>query len=254
MSLGPALGCIDLNADLGEDRGDDLAMLGLVSSANVACGFHAGGPDQMSAAFAAARSAGVAIGAHPGYADRVNFGRVVVPMSEAAIERMVAYQIGAACGLAALAGHRISHVKAHGALYNLAATDTGVARAIARGIAGVDPGLVSLCLAGSEGARVMAEAGLRVASEVFADRAYRPDGTLVPRDQPGAVLHHPQDVIDRTLLMLSERALLAQDGSRRPTQMDSICLHGDTPGAVDLARRLRAGLQDAGWRIAPFAP
>lgn len=245
---------IDLNADLGEGLGDDVAMLGIVSSANIACGLHAGGPEEMGAAFAAARQQGVAIGAHPGYADRANFGRVVVPLTFAEIERLVAWQIGAACGLAALAGHRITYVKAHGALYNLAATDTDVARAIARAIRAVDPGLTSLCLAGSAGADATAATGLRVAAEVFADRAYRPDGTLVPRTEPGAVIHDPQAVTGRSLRMLADGAITATDGSRRPVQIDSICLHGDTPGAVALARALKTGLIGAGWRIAPFAP
>lgn len=253
MSTIPGRGSIDLNADLGEDQGDDAAMLGLVSSASIACGFHAGGPDQMGAAFAAARSAGVVVGAHPGYSDLANFGRVVVPMSMAAIERMVAYQVGAACAVASLAGHPIRYVKAHGALYNLAATDMDVATAVARGIRGVDTGLCALGLAGSAGARAMEATGIRVFSEIFADRGYNPDGTLMARSLPGAVLHDPGDVTTRTLAMLEEGAILAHDGSRCQVGMDSICLHGDTPGAVELARWLRAGLLAAGWRIAPFA-
>jgi 5-oxoprolinase (ATP-hydrolysing) subunit A len=245
---------IDLNADLGEGVGDDMAMLSIVSSANIACGLHAGGPDEMGAAFVAARAQGVAIGAHPAYADRANFGRIVVPHTLAEVERLVAWQIGAACGLAALCGHQITYVKAHGALYNLAATDAGVARAIARAIRAVDPGLVSLSLAGSVGAEATVATGLRVAAEVFADRAYRPDGTLLPRTEPGAVIHDPQVVTARTLRMLTEGAIAATDGSKLPAQMDSICLHGDTPGAVALARVLKAELIGAGWRIAPFAP
>jgi 5-oxoprolinase (ATP-hydrolysing) subunit A len=245
---------IDLNADLGEGVGDDLAMLGLVSSANIACGFHAGGPDAMAAAFTAARAAGAAIGAHPGYADRTNFGRIDLPLTLAQIERLVAYQTGAACSLAALAGHRITYVKAHGALYNLAAINADVARAIARGIKAADPSLTCLCLAGSTGAEATAAEGLRVAAEVFADRAYRPDGTLLPRGQPGAVIHDAQLITTRALQMLQDRAITAVDGTIRPTQIDSICLHGDTPGAVGLARALRSGLIAAGWQIAPFAP
>jgi UPF0271 protein len=245
---------IDLNADLGEGVGSDEAMLGVVSSANVACGLHAGGPQEMGATIAAALARNVAIGAHPGYADRANFGRIVVPHTAEEIERLVAYQIGAACGIAALAGHRITYVKAHGALYNLAATEADVARAIARAIRTVDPALVCLCLAGSVGAAAVADSGLRVAAEIFADRAYRPDGTLVARSEPGAVLDDAGAVAARTLRMLEDRAIIATDGSRRPTPMDSICLHGDTPGAVALARALRAGLTAAGWRIAPFAP
>jgi UPF0271 protein len=245
---------IDLNADLGEEAGDDAAMLALVSSANIACGAHAGGPAAMAAAFAQARSRGVAVGAHPGYADRANFGRTVIPMPLGAVETLVAWQVHAACEAAAREGHRITFVKAHGALYNLAATDTGVALAIARAVRAVDPGLTALCLAGSAGAEATRETGLRVAEEVFADRAYRADGTLVPRAEPGAVIHDAAEVTARTLRMLAEGSVTAIDGTRRATRIDSICLHGDTPGAVALARALRAGLVAAGWRIAPFAP
>ncbi|MFN0116640.1 MAG: LamB/YcsF family protein [Paracoccaceae bacterium] len=245
--------CIDLNADLGEETGDDPSMLALVSSANVACGGHAGGPEAMYAAFSAACANGVAAGAHPGYPDRANFGRVVVPMSEAGIERMVAAQVGAAAGVAALAGHRLSYVKAHGALYNLAATDVGVARAIARAVRAVDPRLSLLCLSGSPAVRVSADAGLTVFSEVFADRAYRADGTLVPRGEPGAVIHDPAAVTDRVLAMLDSGAVVAADETTVRLAMDSLCVHGDTPGAVGLARGLRAALEAAGWRIARFA-
>lgn len=249
-----AAGRIDLNADLGEDQGDDAAMLDLVSSANIACGFHAGGAEQMGAAFAAARLRGVAIGAHPGYADRANFGRLDMDFSMGEIERLVAYQVGAACGLAALSGHRITYVKPHGALYNRAAIDATVAAAIARGIRAVGPDLTCLCLAGSHGARATAEAGLPIAAEVFADRAYQSDGTLLPRGMPGAVIHDAAQICRRTLLMLEYRAITAVDGTILPLQIDSICLHGDTPGAVVLAQRLRAALLQAGWQIAPFAP
>lgn len=244
---------IDLNADLGEGVGDDTAMLAVVSSANIACGMHAGGPQEMLAAFATARQRGVAVGAHPGYDDRANFGRVVVPMSTREIEAMVAWQVGAAMGVAALAGHRLGYVKAHGALYNLAAVDDDVAGAVVRAVRAVDPALILLCPAASRAEAAARAAGLDVAAEIFADRAYRPDGTLVPRSEPGAVLHDAAAVAERTLRMLDEGAIFAIDGSRRPTRMDSICLHGDTPGAVALARSLRAALIGAGWRIAPFA-
>lgn len=245
---------IDLNADLGEGVGDDAAMMGIVSSASIACGGHAGGPEEMHAALATARARGVAAGAHPGYADRANFGRIVVPMTAEGVTRMVAHQVGAACGMAALAGHRITYVKAHGALYNLSATDADVARAIARAVRAVDAGLWLLCLSGSVAERASRDMGLSVAAEVFADRAVQPDGTLVPRGQPGAVIHDAQAVVDRALAMLRDGAVTAVDGSRLPMAMDSICLHGDTPGAVAIARALRAGLEGAGCRIAAFAP
>jgi UPF0271 protein len=243
---------IDLNADLGEEVGDDAAMLGLVSSANIACGGHAGGPAAMYAAFVTARARGVVAGAHPGYADRANFGRVVVPMAAEDITRMVAAQVGAAQGVAARAGIRVAYVKAHGALYNLAATDAAVAQAIMAGVRAVDPSLVLLCLSGSVAERAARAAGMAVAAEVFADRAYRGDGTLVPRGEPGAVIDDPVAVEARVVAMLRSGRVTAVDGTALPLAMHSVCLHGDTPGAVALARQLRAGIEAAGWRIAPF--
>ncbi len=245
---------IDLNADLGEGVGDDAAMLTLVSSVNVCCGLHAGGPSEMLHTLREARANGAAAGAHPGYADRVNFGRVVVPLSASEIEALVAWQVGAAQGVAALAGHRITYVKPHGALYNLAAAEPQVAAAIAGAVHGLDPRLVLLCPAASASEAAALARGLPAAAEVFADRAYRPDGTLVPRSEPGAVLHDPAEVIARTLAMLRTGTIRATDGTARPTRMDSICLHGDTPGAVALARALRTAIAAEGWRIAPFAP
>jgi UPF0271 protein len=241
---------IDLNADLGEGMGDDAAVMALVSSANIACGGHAGDAVSMRAALRAARDAGIAAGAHPGYEDRADFGRVVVPMDPGAIAAMVARQVGALADIAAGLGLRLAHVKAHGALYNLAAVDAGVARAVCDGIRAVDPGLACLCLSGSLAERVARDAGLRVVAEVFADRAVRPDGTLVPRGTPGAVIHDPAAVVARVRAMLADGAVTAVDGSRLPLAMDSICLHGDTPGAVALARALRAAILDAGWCIA----
>lgn len=246
--------CIDLNADLGEGVGDDAAMMRIISSASIACGLHAGGPDDMAAAFAAARANGVTVGAHPGYADRANFGRIPVPHSLDEVERLVAWQVGAACGMAALAGHRITYVKPHGALYSLAAADPEVALAVARAVRAVDPAMAVLCLAGSDGAKATASAGLRVAGEIFADRAYRPDGSLVPRKDIGAVLNDPAEVLTRILQILATGRITAIDGTQMALSIDSICVHGDTPGAVALAHGVRSALTAAGWRIAPFAP
>lgn len=243
---------IDLNADLGEEAGDDAAMLGLVSSASIACGAHAGGPEAMFAALMQARDRGVVAGAHPGYADRANFGRIVVPMEAGAISRMVAAQVGAACGVAAMAGCRIRYVKVHGALYNLAVTDAGVARAICDAVRAVDPGLVMLWLSGSVAERVAHDMGVPVAAELFADRACRADGTLVPRGDPGAVIHDPAAVVARVRDMLRSGHVTAVDGSALPLAMDSLCLHGDTPGAVALARAVRGVIEAEGWRVAPF--
>jgi 5-oxoprolinase (ATP-hydrolysing) subunit A len=245
---------VDLNADLGEGVGDDAALLGIVSSANVACGFHAGSPDIMRETFAAAQDRGVAIGAHPGFADREGFGRRLIPTTIAEIENMVAYQVGAACAVAALAGHRVTYVKAHGALYNHAALHADVARAVARGIRAVDPRLTCLCLSGSVALTATAEAGLAVAAEAFADRAYQPNGTLVPRDRDGAVLHDAGLIADRMVRMVATGTITAIDGSSFAAPMDSICVHGDTPDAVGIAAHLRRALLAAGHRIAAFAP
>lgn len=244
---------IDLNADLGEEAGDDAAMLGIVTSANIACGGHAGGPEAMFAALATARAQGVSAGAHPGYADRASFGRVVVPMEPAAITRMVAAQIGALAGVATLAGVRLAYVKPHGALYNLAAVDEGVSRAICDAVAAADASLALLCLSGSVTERVARAMGLSVAAEIFADRAYRADGTLMPRGEPGSVIHDPAQVVARVLEMLRTGHVTAADGTALPLAMDSICLHGDTPGAVTLARELRRAILAAGWTLRPFA-
>jgi UPF0271 protein len=244
---------IDLNADLAEEAGDDAALLPFLSSANLSCGAHAGGPAVLAAALAACRAAGVTAGAHPGYPDRANFGRVVVPMTAAEVTSMVAGQVALACEAAAAAGTGIAYVKPHGALYNLAATDAGVAAAIAAGVAQVDRGLVLLGLAGSVMLAEGARAGLATAAEAFADRAYAPDGTLVPRGQPGAVLHDAATVAARALAMVQDGAVTAIDGSRIALQADSLCLHGDTPGALAMARATRAALDAAGIAVRPFA-
>jgi UPF0271 protein len=243
---------VDLNADLGEEVGDDEAMLALVSSASIACGAHAGGPDAMFAVLKAAKHRGVVAGAHPGYPDRASFGRRVIPMSAEEISRMIAAQIGAIWGVARLSGNRIAYVKPHGALYNLAAVDAEVARAICLAMRLVDPAMPLLCASGSVTEAVAREMGLAVAVEIFADRAYRRDGRLVPRDEPGAVIHEPEAVIQRVLGILRTGSVTAVDGSRLPLRMDSICLHGDTPGSVALARALRRAIEAEGWRIEPF--
>jgi UPF0271 protein len=254
MTAGQRNRQVDLNADLGEEMGDDAAMLAVVSSANVACGLHAGGPLTMLRTVRLARARGVAVGAHPGYDDRANFGRLDMALSADEIEALVAWQVGAACGVAALAGYRISYVKAHGALYNRAAADAGTARAVARAVRAVDPGLRLLCPAGSEAGRAAEDQGLAVAAEAFADRAYAADGSLVPRSKPGAVIHDAAQVAARALEMLETGEVPTIDGGRRAMRIDSLCLHGDTPDAVAIARHLRAVLEGRGWRIAPFAP
>lgn len=249
---------LDLNADLGEGfgpwrMGDDEAMLGVVTSANVACGFHAGDPDIMARTFALARAKGVVVGAHVAFPDLQGFGRRAVALSPVEIERAVAYQIGAAQALATLSGHRITHVKAHGALANLAERDADVADAIARATRAVDASLVLLAIALSEQTRAGERAGLRVAHEIFADRAYMDDGRLQPRREAGAVIDDIDAALSRAKSMIAEGALISASGRRLKTPIDSICVHGDTPHAVEMARRLRAALEGEGVAMRAFA-
>lgn len=241
---------IDLNADLAEELGDDAAILACVTSASLCCGAHAGGPEALRMAMDACAAAGVAAGAHPGYPDRARFGRVVLPMTAPEITAMVAGQVALAEAAAGAAGARLCFVKPHGALYNLAAVDDGVAAAVT---AGVPQGLVLLGLAGSRLLAAGRAAGLRVAAEAFADRGYAADGTLLPRDRPGAVLHDAEEVAARAVAMVRDGAVTAADGSRLRLTFDSLCLHGDTPGAVGIARATRAALARAGIALKPFA-
>ncbi|KAF2989599.1 LamB/YcsF family protein [Methylocystis sp. MJC1] len=248
---------IDLNADLGEGfgpwrMGDDATMLDAVTSANVACGFHAGDPDIMARTFALAREKGVAIGAHVGFPDLAGFGRRPMTMTPREIEHAVAYQIGAAQALAAYAGHRIAYVKAHGALANIAEKDADVADALARATRAVDPSLILLAIALSEQTRAGERAGLQIAHEIFADRAYLDDARLQPRAEPGAVITDCDAAIARLREMLSEGALVTVTDKRLPTKIDSICVHGDTAHAVEMAQRLRAALAQDGYRLRPF--
>jgi UPF0271 protein len=249
---------IDLNADLGEGfgpwrMGDDEAMLGIVTSANVACGFHAGDYDIMAKTFALAREKSVAVGAHVAFPDLQGFGRRPMALSAREIERAVAYQIGAAQALAALAGHKITYVKAHGALANLAERDADAADAIARATRAVDASLVLLAIALSEQAPAGERAGLNVAHEIFADRAYMDDGRLRPRREPGAVIDDIETAVSRAKTMIAEGALGTISGKRLQTPIDSICVHGDNPHAVETARRLRAALEAEGVAIRAFA-
>jgi UPF0271 protein len=208
----------------------------------------------MRATVELAREHGVAVGAHPGFPDLSGFGRRDMRMSPREVEDLVVYQIGALAGVAAAQGVRLQHVKAHGALYNMAVTDLVLADAIARATAAIDRDLVLLGLAGSQLLRAGERAGLRTASEVFADRAYRCDGTLVPRAQPGAVIHDEEAVVRRVIAMVREGTVTADDGTRVPLRADTICVHGDTPGAAQLAGRMRAALQDAGIQVRTLRP
>ena len=247
---------IDLNCDCGEGfgayaMGDDAAMLDIVTSANVACGFHAGDPDVMAKTFALAKARHVAIGAHPGFDDRAGFGRRPMALSEAEVERLVAYQIGAAQALAGLAGHLLTHVKPHGALSNIAMSETGIARAIARATRAVDANLAFLAVSGTELERAGSAEGLRTIAEIYADRGYTDSGHLAPRAMPGAVLHDRDEAAARAVEMIMSGEVIALSGKRIPVGIASICVHGDTPGAVAMARAVREALVAAG--IVPLA-
>ncbi|WP_229674293.1 LamB/YcsF family protein [Nakamurella endophytica] len=249
---------IDLNSDLAESfgrwtLGDDDAMLALVSSANVACGFHAGDPLTILAALRTARDRGVAVGAHVAYRDLAGFGRRDLDASPDELYGDVVYQLGALAGLARAAGTRVHYVKPHGALYNRIARDPVHAGAVVAAVADVDRDLPVLGLPGSVVLDVAAEAGLTTWREAFADRAYRPDGTLASRRDPGAVVHDPDEVAARALRMATEGTVVAVDGTVLDLRPDSLCLHSDTPGAVQLATAVRAALDRAGVRVAPLA-
>ncbi|SMX74179.1 LamB/YcsF family protein [Brevibacterium aurantiacum] len=249
---------IDLNSDLGEnvpDRvvSDDSAMLGLVSSANVSCGFHAGSPEGIRTTLAAATQGGVVIGAHPGYDDYEGFGRRPLDVPAATLQAQVEYQIGALLGLTAAVGGSVAYVKPHGGLYNAIVRDEAQAKVVVDAVKAVDSSLVFLGLAGSVANRVAAEAGLKVAAEAFADRSYNPDGSLVARTEPNAVLHDPQAVAARVLRLVQTGQVEAIDGSLVDVDAQSICFHGDSQGSIDMARAARELLESSGVRIAAFA-
>ncbi len=250
---------IDLNCDMGESwgawtMGSDAEMLGIVSSANVACGFHGGDPLVMFETVRRAKENGVGIGAHPSFFDVWGFGRRMIQgETPEDIEKTVVYQIGALQGVARAIGHRVGHVKAHGALANLAAIDHETALAIGRAIADIDRELVFVVMAGTELERAAAELGLPMAREIYADRAYDDTGNLVSRKLPGAVLHDAEDAADRVLAMVREGAIISGSGNRIPVSIDTVCVHGDNPAAVAMASRVREKLEGAGIAIRPMA-
>lgn len=249
---------IDLNADLGEGfgpwaMGDDAAMLSIVTSASLACGGHAGDPETMFTALRSAAERGVTVGAHPGYSDREGFGRRVIPMSPAEVGRMVAAQVGALQGIAALADVPVRYVKAHGALANLAADRAEIAAAIAGAVAALPGRLALLAISGTELETEGRNAGLEVVSEVFADRAYKADGRLVPRGQPGAVLEDAEAAADRLIRFIETGHMPVLGGGEVALAAGSVCIHGDNPHAVSMARRVRARLEMAGIDLRAFA-
>jgi UPF0271 protein len=251
-SQGPPPATIDLNADLGEsepfEASSEEALLDLVSSAHIACGFHAGGPETMRRTVAAALERGVRIGAHPSYPDRAGFGRRELGRPAALVADDVVYQVAALQGIAVAHGAGVESVKPHGALYHRASADAACARAVARATAAVVPGARLVLAAGSSGIDAARAEGLAVVGEGFADRRYLPDGTLVPRSEPGAVIVDPEAAA-RAALRLVERGSVETDGGEVPLGVGTICVHGDTPGAVAVAAAVRAALLEAGIAI-----
>ena len=249
---------IDLNSDLGESfgqwcMGDDAAMLDIVTSANVACGFHAGDPAGILRTLRAAAAKGVTIGAHVAYPDLVGFGRRNMDIASFDLTADVIYQIGALQALATAAGTSVRYVKPHGALYNTIAHDTRQALAVIEAIRAVDARLVLVALAGSPLVELARGEGLTCIAEAFADRAYTPQGTLVSRREPGAVLHDAEQVAQRMLRLVQTGTVEAIDGSVTRIEADSICVHGDSPGAIQMAREVRQLLEQSGVSLQPFA-
>ncbi|MCH7740065.1 MAG: LamB/YcsF family protein [Chloroflexi bacterium] len=252
-------GVIDFNCDMGESFGSyemkfDREIVRYVSSINVATGFHAGDPNWMRASVDLAAQHDVAVGAHPAYPDLVGFGRRDMTLSPAEVKNAVTYQIGALTAFTAHTGkRRLQHVKPHGAMYNKAVRDPAEAAAIIEAIREFDPELIHVVLAGSPWERLAREAGVPVAREAYSDRAITPEGTLVPRSQPGAVIHEPDEVVARVLKIATEGRVVTVNGDEIPFEADTICLHGDNPGAVEIAAAVREALDSSGIAVKPMA-
>lgn len=249
---------VDLNCDLGESFGAytigmDEKVIPLISSCNIACGFHASDPEVMKKTVEMAKEAGIGIGAHPGYPDLMGFGRRNLNVSPAEAGAYITYQLGALYAFAKSAGVRIQHVKPHGAFYNMAGKDYELALAIAKAVQAFDPELILLGLSGSESVRAAQDIGLPAAREVFADRAYMPDGSLMPRTREGAVIHDEEIAIRRVIRMVKEHRITACDGNDIEIVPDSICVHGDNVKALAFVTRIRAALEAEGIGIAPLS-
>lgn len=249
---------VDLNSDLGESFGAykigmDADILQYVSSANIACGFHAGDPIVMEETVRLAKKAGAAVGAHPGYPDLQGFGRRNMICTPKEVKAYVKYQLGALLAFTRTAGIPLQHCKPHGALYNMAAKDKALAAAITEAVADVDAGIILLGLAGSAMTEAGKEAGLRIAGEVFADRAYQADGSLVPRSMPGAVIHDTEEALSRTVRMVKEGIVTAVTGETVPLTADSICVHGDNPSALAFVKAIRERLETEGVSVVPLS-
>ena len=248
---------VDLNADMGESfgpwpMGNDAALLDIVTSANVACGWHAGDADTMATTMALARDNGVNIGAHPGFADMQGFGRRRIKLSPTELENLVIYQLGAAQATAAALGTGLRHLKLHGALANMCAEDEDMARTAYKAALKVAPDIIIMTIAATAQERAVRSLDCQWVGEIFADRAYEDNGLLVDRSKPGAVIHEPNEASERILRMVDEQALISKNGVKIPTRVDTICLHGDGKTAVEIARNLRDNLTQAGVDIRPF--
>jgi len=248
---------VDLNADMGESfgpwvMGNDLALLDVVTSANIACGFHAGDPDVMATTIRAAHARGVGIGAHPGFADLQGFGRQRMALNHESLGNLVQYQLGAVLAITRANGGIVRHLKLHGAMANMAAEDTAMALACYRAALAVAPDITIMVLAGTAKQTAVAELGCKAACEIFADRAYNDDATLVDRSLEGAVIHDAAYAARRMVEMVQAGAIIAKSGKIIPTRIDTICLHGDTPEAVGIATQTRAALEKAGVKVAQF--
>ena len=240
---------VDLNADMGEGAGDDAALMEVVTSANIACGFHAGGPGEMARAMAQAARQGVAVGAHPGFDDAANFGRSRMQVPADLLAAQIAYQVGAAQGMARAHGLALRHLKLHGALANMAAEDAELARRCFDAALSVAPDMALTVIAATAQQEAAEALGQPWLGEIFADRAYNADATLVDRRQPGAVIHDAKEAAARVLRMVKRGAIEVAQGGWIETRIDTICLHGDTPQAVAMARAVRAALEGAGLRV-----
>ncbi len=248
---------IDLNCDMGESFGTyrlgaDETMMQYITSANIACGYHASDPMVMDRTVRLAAEHGVGVGAHPGFLDLVGFGRRPMHLSSEEIENYILYQLGALAAFARAHGVPLAHVKAHGALANMAAVDPAIAAAIARGIARFSKELIVICLAGSAMIEPTEAVGLRVAREAYADRVYEPDGTLQSRKTPGSVIEEPKKAAEQVVRLVREGVIVAHTGQEIPVQADTVCIHGDTPTAIPIAQTIRGELEAAGIAVAPL--
>lgn len=248
---------VDLNADMGESfgpwkMGDDESLLKIITSANIACGFHAGDPDVMASTMKLAAENDVGIGAHPGFPDLQGFGRRNMKLPHDNLRNLVRYQLGAAIGMATAVGTKVRHLKLHGALANMCSADINMARACYQGALDVDPDIIVMVLAATKQEAAVRELGCKWVGEIFADRAYNDDGTLVDRSLPGAVIHDADVAGPRILNMVREGAIITESGKRLETSIDTICLHGDGPSAVQIARSVRDNLIGGGVEVTKF--